>query len=259
MSNRSISCRLLRDAAASGAWNMAVDEALLESAIAGGDCVLRFYQWDEPTLSLGYFQQYDERFGHAASRQSAVVRRASGGGAIMHDRELTYSLVAPPDSPLAAGRLQLYETLHTALIDVLADRGITAALCDPPPRDNDQRQPFLCFQRRAPGDVLVGDVKIAGSAQRRSRGAVLQHGSVLLARSTDAPELDGLAELAGDLIHPDWLAEAWLDRLTSRLSLAWRETPLCDREHARAERCMAEKYGTTLWTEHRNRPPTALD
>ena len=97
---------LLLDPPGDGAWNMAVDETLLEAAAAEGLCSLRFYQWAEPTLSLGYFQAYADRNQHEASRQSAVVRRASGGGAIMHDFDVTYSLAVPERHPLAASRLR---------------------------------------------------------------------------------------------------------------------------------------------------------
>src|SRR5688500_20216584 len=93
--------RLLLDVPAPGAWNMAVDEALLESAALENRCTLRFYRWSEPTLSLGYFQRYEDRRQHAASLSCACVRRASGGGAILHDHELTYSLAVPPTHPLA--------------------------------------------------------------------------------------------------------------------------------------------------------------
>ena len=84
--------RLLHDPPAAGAWNMAVDEALLETAADSGVATLRFYQWNEPTLSLGYFQAATDRDQHPASRDCPLVRRASGGGAILHDRELTYSM-----------------------------------------------------------------------------------------------------------------------------------------------------------------------
>src|SRR5688500_9559950 len=87
--------RVITDPPASGAWNMAVDEALLESAATGSVATLRFYEWHEPTLSLGYFQPAADREQHAASRACPLVRRASGGGAIVHDRELTYSLAWP--------------------------------------------------------------------------------------------------------------------------------------------------------------------
>src|SRR5581483_5910324 len=83
-------CRLLIDPPAAGAWNMSVDEMLLERTSAEGGFQLRFYQWNEPTLSLGYFQAVQDRAGHEASRGCALVRRLSGGGAILHDRELTH-------------------------------------------------------------------------------------------------------------------------------------------------------------------------
>ena len=92
-------CRLIDDGAAIGARQMALDEALLESAAERGSATLRFYRWSEPTLSLGYFQDYAERDSHAASRNCALVRRQTGGGAILHDRELTYSLAIPRAHP----------------------------------------------------------------------------------------------------------------------------------------------------------------
>ena len=100
-------CRLLIDPPGAGAWNMAVDEVLLEWSAEQGGCCWRLYRWQEPTLSLGYFQPYDERRRHPASRDCPAVRRLSGGGAILHDAELTYSLVVPSGHPLA----QLLENL----------------------------------------------------------------------------------------------------------------------------------------------------
>ena len=95
-------CHLIVDAPADGAWNMAADEALLHTVSNTETPVLRFYQWQSPTLSLGYFQSYADRNQHAASLEADVVRRLSGGGAILHDQELTYSLVLPGSNPLAS-------------------------------------------------------------------------------------------------------------------------------------------------------------
>src|SRR6185295_18138238 len=100
--------RLLIDPPGGGAWNMAVDEALLETAATTGQATLRFYQWQEPTLSLGYFQSVADRQQHAASLDCPVVRRASGGGAILPDRELTYSVALP--QPVASSAL--YDACH---------------------------------------------------------------------------------------------------------------------------------------------------
>lgn len=247
------------DPPAHGAWNMAADEALLEWAAQTGSCAWRFYRWIEPTLSLGYFQRYEDRLSHAPSLRCPAVRRASGGGAIVHDAELTYSCVWPAGHRLAAGRMRLYEAVHSSLVDVLAGYGIQAALC----RADDARtgatgsQPFLCFQRRAPGDVLVGPVKIAGSAQRRLRGAVLQHGSVLLARSPAAPELDGLAELTGRHLDVAELIGAWWSRLEARLELKSQFQELPEALRCRTATLAQAKYSAEAWT-HRHFLPTPL-
>jgi lipoate-protein ligase A len=280
---------LLLDPPAAGAWNMAVDEALLEAAAADGQCTLRFYRWAEPTLSLGYFQPYADRWQHAASGHCPAVRRTSGGGAILHDAELTYSFAVPNGHPLAADRLRFYQAVHAALIEVLAEWGIEATMllagqnetfsrrrhgdgsatstqpqADVPSAakrrsfDRGQymfappvRQPFLCFQRRSPGDVLVSGIKVAGSAQRRCRGAVLQHGSVLLARSAAAPELPGIGDLAGRPIRPEEAIEAWLRRLAGALGLAWQSGTLSDAQRRRAAKLATDKYARPAWTENR--------
>src|SRR3954464_5256758 len=88
-------CSLIIAAPPDGAWNMALDEALLHRAETDGMATLRFYGWREPTLSLGYFQQHADRALHPASENCTLIRRASGGGAILHDRELTYSIALP--------------------------------------------------------------------------------------------------------------------------------------------------------------------
>ena len=258
--------RLLLDPPAPGPWNMAVDEALLESAASEGCCTLRFYQWEEPTLSLGYFQTYSDRWAHEASRQATLVRRQSGGGAILHDHELTYSFAVPERHPLAVNRLGFYQAVHETLIQTLAQWGVTASMYAEPgktpesttsllPQTTDRANAFLCFQRRAPGDVLVGDVKIAGSAQRRCRGSVLQHGSILLARSIAAPELNGLKELVDKILEPQQLIDAWLPHLSTNLSLVWERGKITDSEFQRSVTLNKEKYTSPTWNEHRGRLP----
>jgi lipoate-protein ligase A len=262
---------LLIDPPQDGLTNMAVDEALLAMAAAGElGPVLRFYQWSPATLSLGYFQRYAERAAHPASAACDVVRRASGGGAILHDRELTYSLVLPAGHPLAARAEPLYRAVHQALIDVLAERGFDARFWDDvqPSEARDAKisaageafacgdtaekqahpeanlesstpsaqrpapnAPFLCFQRRSPGDLVMrasGETssnpaawhKILGSAQRRRQGAVLQHGSFIWGRSKFAPEMPGVSELAGTDFAPDFfpsLIRSWSEKLAKVL------------------------------------------
>ncbi|MCA9268810.1 MAG: hypothetical protein KDA41_10090, partial [Planctomycetales bacterium] len=117
----SLPCRLIASEPCSGAMNMALDEALLESAAEASSATLRIYQWSRPTLSLGYFQAAADRAGHVASRDCDLVRRQSGGGAILHDRELTYSLVLPADVAAAQPHTHWYDAAHQALIAAISD------------------------------------------------------------------------------------------------------------------------------------------
>lgn len=258
-------CRLILDPPLSGPWNMAADEYLLAWSAETKRCCWRFYRWSEPTLSLGYFQRYEDRFQHEASRHCAVVRRASGGGAIMHDAELTYSFVVPAEHPLATQRATLYEGVHRTLMEVLEGLGVetrlhgettddeSANLADGPTPAPCDPQPFLCFQRRSPGDMVAGSTKIVGSAQRRLRGAVLQHGSLLLSRSAAAPELDALDSLLQAPIEEEKLVQRWLAKLAPRLELRWSEEQLTAQERRRVEELVASKYGAADWTERRGR------
>jgi lipoate-protein ligase A len=243
--------RLLLDPPARGATNMAVDEALLQSAAGRGEATLRFYTWQEATLSLGYFQGHAERQAHGASLACPLVRRATGGGAIVHHFELTYSFVAPLADRLSADAEALYYSFHETLIETLGVFGIEARLCDAPIIHERGQEPFLCFQRRAKGDVLCGDYKITGSAQRRHHGAVLQHGSVLLMQSPAATELPGVAELAGRVLSTPELITAWTPALAFRLGLQWEPGALSAEETASAARIEGEKFAASAWTERR--------
>ena len=163
-------CRLIVDSPASGEWNMAVDEVLLDWVRRARDQGAQVLRLVEPTLSLGYFQSYQERLGHGPSRDTAVVRRSSGGGAILHDCELTYSLAMPGEHALADDSSWLYTAVHQALIETLATWGIEATLCRPAEQSDVGTRPFLCFERRATGDVLLGAAKICGSASAGGAG-----------------------------------------------------------------------------------------
>jgi lipoate-protein ligase A len=241
---------------ARGSWNMAIDEALLQTAEAGGAPVIRFYQWEAPTLSLGYFQRYEERNSHPASTSCAVVRRATGGGAILHDRELTYSCVLPAGHPLAKRSIELYYAIHQSIVAALADLGIAASLVECAARSTSAAgcgarpqgmEPFLCFERRTAGDVLLAGWKIAGSAQRRQRGAVLQHGSILFGRSPFAPELPGICDLTNVRCEPyefrDRLCRAIAKNLASDLAALTTDSNLTDRAAA----LEASKFATEHW------------
>lgn len=256
--------RVIFDEPGSGSWNMAVDEAILDGLsrqpASSPTAVLRFYQWEPATLSLGYFQHAAERKGHAASQACPMVRRPSGGGAILHDRELTYSLTVSAGFPGSRPSTLLYRAVHRSLIRTLGDLGIAARLWTPPagqerssPKKSQAElaEPFLCFLRRTEGDVVVGDWKIAGSAQRRRLGAVLQHGSVLLEQSPQAPELPGIAELTGVRMQPEEFAAHWLQPLATELNCEFYPGFLDGVFVAAAQVLAEEKFASTAWNERR--------
>lgn len=163
---------------------MARDEALLTRVGAGqSPPTLRLYQWREPTISLGYFQHFaDVARLDAPLCDLPVVRRLTGGGAILHDLELTYALAMPLGHMLlSSGPNALYERAHDAVIRCLAALGVPAWRGCASDDSGAAKGPFFCFARRHCFDVLVGEDKLAGSAQRRTTRAILQHGSLIVA------------------------------------------------------------------------------
>jgi lipoate-protein ligase A len=263
-------CRLILDPPARGTWNMAVDEALLEAAVDVGAATLRLYQWSEPTLSLGYFQRIADRQAHAASNKCAVVRRQSGGGAILHDRELTYSLTLPPRHPLTRDATALYTAVHTAFVQCLSPQLAATRAADWKlvlntncPHMAPDEVPFLCFQRRACGDLLLEaksvaatnftqeTYKILGSAQRRHRGAILQHGSLLIGMSLSAPELPGWQELTSGMLPISELTSGIVRQLADMLPLEANPSQLPVNVYNRAKAMEQDRYLSRSWTARR--------
>lgn len=247
-SDAPLAIRLLHDPPLDGPANMARDEALLVGVGRGeSPPTLRLYQWDPPTISLGYFQPYAEAAALAAPAGGlAVVRRTTGGGAILHDLELTYSLTLPAGHALLhGGPNALYEIAHDAVIACFARHGVAAWRGCESDGSSAGRGPFFCFARRHCFDVMLGDNKLAGSAQRRTPQAVLQHGSIMTGRRfAQQPTAD-----------PGESPEAWVPRLVVELPQAlarlaglavaagaWRPG-----ERARAEELWA-KYAGEAWT-----------
>jgi lipoate-protein ligase A len=241
--------RLIIDEPAPGVWNMSVDQAILENATATGQFTLRFYYWSPATISLGYFQPYDDRGTHAASRDCPIVRRATGGGAIMHDHELTYSFCVPSQNRWSNQNQEIYNTAHNALIRALANWNVHAELFQSTVKKS--KEPFLCFQRRAMGDVVIDSHKICGSAQRRNEKSILQHGSVLLNQSEFAPELLGICEISESQITSSELGNVFCDELSQGFGLAFHHDELSSVEQNRAIQISEERFANPEWTHKR--------
>jgi lipoate-protein ligase A len=171
--------RIVVTPALGGAENMALDEALMERARQTGEWVFRVYSWATPTISLGRNQSASGRYDLARIQQLGfdIVRRPTGGRAILHHREVTYSVTAPVDE---AGDLrQSYDRINRLLLHALRSLGVAASVFNPTTR---AVSPGMspCFDEPSAGELTVEGRKLAGSAQWRADGALLQHGSILI-------------------------------------------------------------------------------
>lgn len=240
---------------------MSVDEALLKWANETGAPTLRFYQWSQPTLSLGYFQKSADRALHRSSVDCPIVRRSSGGGAILHDHELTYSLSMPGTNRWSSKQNDLYGTVHAAIVNVLHGVGVKAGQFERSLQREGQtigtdkasgiNQRFLCFQRRTPGDIILQKYKIGGSAQRRLSNATLQHGSLLMRRSQYSPELPGIFDLADLKVSLDDITEGLVKTIGRSLNFGFKRMSLTKNQKKIAEEIWANKYDRPEWTGRR--------
>ncbi len=247
--------RLILDGAWPGTWNMAADQWLLDACDETGQAALRLYSWDQPTVSLGYFQEHAGRSQHAASTGCALVRRATGGGAIVHHRELTYGLVVPASRNERGEHRPLYGLVHGAIIGCLREFGVTATRFGtrhaPTGNSAQTADPWLCFQRRTAEDLIMSGYKIAGSAQRRGRRALLQHGSVLWAASPHAPELPGIADLTSTHASLAGFAECLVSRIAKSLNFGLSHLPWTEGESRQIGAIEKSKFSTEKWSFRR--------
>ena len=213
---------------------------------------LRLYQWAPPTISLGYFQKYaDFEALPPPAGNLPVVRRLTGGGAILHDLELTYSLAVPMGHDLLRdGANRLYELAHDAVIAALGELNLETARCGMTDDSGAARGPFFCFERRHCYDVLLGGDKIAGSAQRRTRFAVLQHGSIVLgnrfAQQTTAGAQDA-ANINETFARISAARVALADQMTTVVGVHFELTGRSETEGKLAE-SLTLKYRSDDWT-----------
>ncbi len=204
-------------AAAGAATNMAIDEALLEQATLP---TLRFYGWLGPSLSFGYFGKYSEVAAERERRD--LVRRWTGGGSVWHGEDLTYSLMTPATEAAAPlGPAAIYAALHAAIRDALRAAGQGAELAaSAAPKISD-----ACFANPVRDDVILLGRKIAGAAQRRTRGGFLHQGSIQL------PGLD----------------ESFRERFAAALAPELRREEIPPPVLEGAAVLAAEKYATEEW------------
>ena len=217
----------------SAAMNMAIDEALLETAVVPA---IRFYRWRSPALSFGYFGKFSDVAIYAAERD--LVRRWTGGGIVFHGDDLTYSIVIPANDPVFdESSIAIYERIHRALCEALNGIGTPAVVAgDTDPgglvdgiRAAVSASGYNCFANPVRADVMINGRKIAGAAQRRTRRGLLQQGSI-----------------QGTTTNTD-LAEKFAQALSTNCS----EIEISEEVFQRAQELAQRKYGTESWLRKR--------
>jgi len=237
--------RLLRTGAGAPEFNMALDEALLRG---GGPPALRLYAWDPPALSLGWFQPrqgFDEQAVRAAGAR--IVRRPTGGGAIHHDRELTFSIAAEPGRDgYPADVVGAYAWVHERLREGLAAVGARVAPQGGGRLSTRPRDATLCFHDLTALDLVdAHGRKVAGSAQRRVGARVLHHGSLPLEVPRLSPDGGAVSLAAGRHVGWDELADALVAAFAAALPAGLQPDALTPDERARAEELLAEVAART--------------
>jgi len=251
---------------------MALDEAILEH-IGRGDSIptLRLYAWDPACLSLGHAQPFaDVDIQRLKERGWEVVRRATGGRAILHTDEITYSVIAPMDEPRVTGTvLESYNRLAQALLLAVKELGLPVEMKEGKAAENAAPNP-VCFEVPSTYEITVSGKKLIGSAQARKKEGVLQHGSLPLtgdltricqalvfenepAREKAAQRLltraTTVESALGRAVTWDESAAAFIHAFETQLGICFERGDLSEPELARAEELVLEKYDHPSWTE----------
>ncbi|HTZ38731.1 MAG TPA: biotin/lipoate A/B protein ligase family protein [Syntrophales bacterium] len=258
------SWRLLPFRVSHAGENMAIDEAVFRlNRLEGMPPTLRFFGWIPPAVSLGYFQRAYQEIDIDFCRREGIdiVRRPTGGKAVLHDQELTYSLVASVDHPLFAGSiLETYRAISLCILEALKRLGLAPEMVSEGRSASGTLMEAYCFAAPSKYELLVGGRKICGSAQVRAGGIFLQHGSLLtdidliraaavmrIAAAGIASSTTTLREQLGRLIGIDEVARILRGAFEDVLGICLAETGLTDREEELTQELLARKYGTSRW------------
>ncbi|MDC4224186.1 MAG: biotin/lipoate A/B protein ligase family protein [Candidatus Manganitrophus sp.] len=257
--NQKVKWRLLSHPPQPPDINMAVDEAIA-TAFSKGQVppTLRLYGWSVPSVSFGSFQKWEPGWDDLTSSGSFhFVRRITGGRALLHNREITYSVVASTKDPLfSEGIKGTFYTIAEGLLAGLKSLGVAAEIYAPPRSSRlDRPSNPLCFASTSWYEITARGRKLIGSAQRRWTKHFLQHGSLILEKGPDPTFSSGnqisLRELLSDLPADERLRTALQNGFESALSITLEGGSLTAEEEAQSARLVKEKYGNAAWTLRR--------
>ncbi|MDQ7193893.1 lipoate--protein ligase family protein [Staphylococcus felis] len=218
-------------------YNMALDEALLNFVSRGEiDPVIRFYTWDPPTLSIGYFQRLEKEIDIDMVRKKGygLVRRQTGGRGVLHDKELTYSVIVPESHPAMPKTVtEAYRVISNGLLEGFKSLGFDAYFAIP--RSKEEREKLkqprssVCFDAPSWYELVVEGKKIAGSAQTRQKGVILQHGSIL--QSIDIDDLFDMFIYKNDRLKSK-MKDAFVEKAIAINDLSDKHVTLSEMEDA---------------------------
>ena len=265
--------RIIKHPPDRGAWNMAVDEAILESVYSRDSLpTLRLYAWQPACLSLGHAQPFADINQEALVANGwDVVRRPTGGRAILHVDELTYSVIAPESEPrVKGGVMASYLQLSSALLQALKILGLEPEAKEKHPNENGKRDNPVCFEVPSNYEITVRGKKLIGSAQARRKEGILQHGALPLYGDltriiTALMFPDDVSRIAardrllahattvevelGKTITREKAADAFEQAFQDVLNLNLLPGELSKKETQRAEALLHEKYAHNSWTK----------
>lgn len=257
-------------------YNMALDEALLEWHSKGEiPPTIRFYGWNPPTLSIGYFQKAEKEINFDKVKELGLgfVRRPTGGRGVLHDEELTYSVIVSEEYPnMPKTVTEAYRVISEGLLEGFRSLGLEAYFAIPRSEEekNSLKNPrsSVCFDAPSWYELVVEGRKIAGSAQTRQKGVILQHGSILLEIDEDKlfsvfnypnervkermqrafrSKAVAINAIAGRKISIEEAKEAFYKGFASALDIDLEPYTLSEEEEAYVEELARTKYGSDEW------------
>lgn len=269
--------RFIHSGMGSPSFNMALDEALLDWNSAGKmPPVIRFYGWDPATLSIGYFQKVDKEINLEAVKENGLgfVRRPTGGRGVLHEHELTYSVIVPEEHPQMPKTVtEAYRVISEGVLCGFQQLGLEAYFAVPRSKEEKDMlknpRSSVCFDAPSWYELVVEGRKVAGSAQTRQKGVILQHGSILLDLDEDklfslfkysnervkermqrafSSKAVAINELTNKAITYEDAVVAFKKGFEQGLDIILEPYELNDEEMAYVEKLAKERYENDQWT-----------
>jgi lipoyl(octanoyl) transferase len=251
-------------------YNMALDEALFLNSISSDQPILRLYTWSSPSITIGFFQDAEKTINlqYCKENRIQIVRRLTGGRGVLHDKELTYSVIIPPSSKLfKVKKEELYKIISKALISGLEKIGVKGQLTKPKYKSKNYIDKAKCFSSISLYEITIDGKKLVGSAQKRTENGVIQQGSILLDldpllnnkvfitqnndHSFDDNRIITIAKILGHKPEISILKDSIVSGFEKIFNLELIQSKPTNEELCLAEKLLKEKYSKDDWNYQR--------